>query len=196
MRTGIDHPMKSTILSETETDPERVAALCAGEPPDGKTHWYMKHMGFHMCEGFPLDWADDCVNLHLIRHPRRVIASYVAKRERPNLRDIGFQQQVEIFERLPGPVIDSADIRRDPEGMLKKLCHLVGLAFDHAMLAWPAGPKAYDGVWASHWYGSVHRSTGFAGPEGELPELSGEAAELAKMALPYYEHLSDLAIRA
>ncbi len=189
-KTGIDHPMRDVVLAETETNPEHVAALCAGDPPDGKAHWYMKHMGFHMCEGFPLDWAQDCVNVHLIRHPAHVVASYVKKREKPTLRDIGFQQQAEIFERLPGPVVDSVDIRRDPKGTLRALCQTIGLDFDPSMLSWPAGPKPFDGVWAPHWYGAVHRSTGFAGSEGELPDLDADAQALVEIALPFYEQLS------
>lgn len=143
-------------------------------------------------EGFPLDWAATCVNVHLIRHPARVIASYSAKRENPTLADIGFVQQAEFFDRLPGPVIDSADVRRDPEGMLRKLCEAIDLEFDPAMLAWEAGPRPYDGIWASHWYGVVHGSTGFAGAEGPLPELTGDAAVLCEAALPYYEKLAKL----
>ncbi len=187
--TGIDHPMRDVVLRMTETDPERIGERCAGPVPDGKAHWYMKHMSFHMCEGFPLDWAKDCVNIHLIRHPARVVASYVEKREAPNLRDIGFAEQSEIYERLPGPVIDSADVRRDPEGALRRVCDAIGLEFDPAMLKWPAGPKPFDGVWAPHWYESVHRSTGFAGAEGPLPELDGTMAELVETALPHYERL-------
>ncbi len=185
--TGIDHPMREDILATTETDAGRVAEAIYGPVPDGKPHWYMKHMGFHMCDGFPLDWAVGCVNIHLIRHPARVVSSYAAKRERPTLRDIGFEQQVEIYERFPGPVIDSFDVRQDPEGMLRKLCAEIGLEFDPAMLGWDAGPKPFDGAWAPHWYDAVHRSTGFAGAEGPLPELEGEAAGLAEAALPYYE---------
>ena len=30
------------------------------------------------------------------------------------------------------------------------------------MLAWPAGPRDTDGVWAPHWYAGVEASTGFA----------------------------------
>jgi len=192
--TGIDHPMRDEVLAAHETDAAAVAAACAGPVPDGKAHWYMKHMGFHMEPDFPMDWAEDCVNVHLIRHPARVVASYVVKREQPTLRDIGFEQQVEVFERFPGPVIDSADIRRNPEGMLKRLCAEIGLAFDPAMLAWAAGPKPFDGAWAAHWYGAVHRSTGFAGDEGDLPKLDGDAAQLVAEAMPHYEMLADLAI--
>ncbi len=188
--TGIDHPMRDEVIRAHETDPVAIAEKISGPIPGGKAHWYMKHMPFHMVDGFPLDWAEGCVNVHLIRHPARVVASYVAKRERPSLRDIGFEQQVEVCERLPGPVLDSDDIRRDPEGMLRRLCDRIGLSFDPAMLAWPAGPKPFDGAWAPHWYGAVHRSTGFAGAEGPLPKLEGEAAKLADAALPFYERMA------
>ena len=186
LATGIDHPMREEILRTHETDAAKVAAACAGAVPGGKKHFYMKHMPLHMVEGFPLDWARDCVNVHLIRHPARVVASYSAKRERPTLRDIGFEQQAALYERFPGPVLDSVDIRRDPEGMLKKLCDIIGLDFNPAMLSWPAGPKEFDGVWAAHWYGAVHRSTGFAGEEGPLPQIGADLAGLVEAALPHY----------
>ena len=192
--SGIDHPMRDAVLAEHETDPAKVADQCAGTIPGGKAHWYMKHMPFHMVDGFPLDWAEDCVNVHLIRHPARVVASYVAKRENPVMRDIGYEEQTRLFEVLPGPVIDSADIRRDPEGMLRKLCDAIGLDFDPAMLAWEAGPKPFDGAWAPHWYGAVHRSTGFAGAEGDLPKVEGAARKLVEAALPHYERMREKAL--
>lgn len=190
-RGGSDHPMREEIIAAHDSDAASVARQCAGPVPEGKPHWYQKHMSLHM-EGFPLDWAATCVNVHLIRHPARVIASYSAKRENPTLADIGFVQQAEFFDRFPGPVIDSADVRRDPEGMLRKLCEAIDLEFDPAMLAWEAGPRPYDGIWASHWYSVVHGSTGFAGAEGPLPELTDDAAALCDAALPYYEKLAKL----
>jgi len=188
--TGQDHPMREEILACHEVDPNKVKLACSGS---GNPHLYMKHMPHHMIDGFPMDWAEDCVNIHLIRHPARVIASYAAKRETPTLSDIGFQQQLTLIEQLGGYLIDSYDIRRDPEGMLTRFCEVIGLPFDPAMLCWPAGPKPFDGVWAAHWYDAVHRSTGFAGPEGPEPELEGEAAELCKEALPIYRAMWDSA---
>lgn len=188
-RCGQTHPMQDEILASHESDPALVAATCAGTIPGGKRHFYMKHMPHHMLEGFPLDWAESCVNIHLIRHPARVVASYGAKRDAVSLEDIGFRQQAELFEKLGGIVIDSHDIRAQPRAMLARLCNAIGLDFDPAMLSWPAGGHAADGVWARHWYGAVHRSTGFAGPEGALPELEGEAAQIAEAALPYFETL-------
>lgn len=191
-KTGLDHPMAELITSTHETDPETVAGAChdAGEKP----HKYMKHMPHHMLDGFPLDWANDCINIHLIRHPARVIASYAAKRSDPSLEDIGYVQQGALYDQIGGIVIDSHDIRQDPENAIKNLCAQIDLPFDPAMMGWPAGPRSFDGVWASHWYGAVHRSTGFAGAEGPLPELSGQAKSILDAALPYYEKLR--AVRA
>ncbi|XDA98212.1 HAD family hydrolase [Sulfitobacter sp. LCG007] len=189
-RTGIDHPMRTEILAVHENNPAQVAESFATELA-GRPHLYMKHMAHHMLDGFPLGWAEGCVNVHLIRHPARVIASYAAKREHPTLTDIGFEQQARIHATLGGLIVDSADIRADPERMLRLLCDRIGIAFDASMLNWPAGPRAADGVWAAHWYGAVHRSTRFAGPEGALPELTGEHADLLDQAMPHYRSMWD-----
>lgn len=185
--SGADHPMRADILSAHDTDPTRVAASCGGPVPEGAAHWYVKHMPHHMLPGFALDWAESCVNIHLIRHPARVIASYSEKRGEVTLEDIGFLQQLALWQALPGPVIDAEDIRADPARSLGALCAEIGLSFTPSMLSWSAGPKPFDGVWATHWYNAVHRSTGFAGPEGPLPDVALEHAALLESALPIYQ---------
>lgn len=191
--TGNDHPMRDEILSSHETDPEKVAAACVA--PWDSEHLYMKHMPHHMEPGFPMVWAQECVNVHLIRHPARVIASYAAKWPDVTLEEIGFLQQARLFDQIGGVVVDSYDIRQNPEKALRRLCSEIGLPFDPAMLSWPAGPRAEDGVWAKHWYGAVHKSTGFAGAEGPLPNLKGRLQELLHAALPAYEKMSAQALR-
>ncbi len=188
--SGSDHPLAAQIIAAHESDPARVAARCDGPVPDGKKHFYMKHMAHHMLPGFPLNWAAGCAHVHLIRHPARVIASYAAKREDPTLEDIGFPQQAALYEKLGGIVIDSHDIRANPREMLGKLCAAIGLDFTENMLNWPAGGHADDGIWAAHWYGAIHNSTGFAGPEGPLPDLTGRAADLLQQALPFYRAMA------
>ncbi len=190
--TGADHPMRSEILAAHETNPEQVALACLGSISDGKPHLYMKHMPHHMIAGFPLDWAAGCVNVHLIRHPARVVASYGEKREQATLDDIGYRQQAELYDKIGGVVIDSADIRANPPAMLEKLCTAIGLPYDPAMLHWPAGGRPEDGAWAPHWYNAIHRSTGFAGPEGDLPVLTDRDADLVAESLPFYETLAAL----
>ena len=188
--TGITHPMNAEILASQPIDPASVASHCTGPTPNGKTHWYQKHMCQHMIDGFPLDWAVDFKNVFLIRHPARVIASYAAKREKPTLTDIGFPQQAALFDRFGGSVINSADIRANPHDMLEKLCAAVDLPFDPAMLNWPTGGHASDGVWAKHWYASAWKSNGFAGAEGPLPSLSDDMRDLCDQAMPFYEKLA------
>jgi sulfotransferase family protein len=192
--TGLDHPMASEIIATHETDPDRVAANCTGPIPNNKPHLYMKHMPHHMIEGVSTNWVSGCVNIHLIRHPARVIASYAAKRENPSLEDIGFHQQLALYERYGGVVVDSFDIRSNPELMLKKLCAEIELPYISNMLRWPSGGRSEDGVWAKHWYGAVHKSQGFAGPEGELPNLPDSLASLCSAAIPAYEKLRSSAL--
>ncbi|MEJ6396584.1 sulfotransferase-like domain-containing protein [Yoonia sp. 208BN28-4] len=193
-KTGLDHPMAAEIIAAHEADPDKVAARCIGSIPGEKPHFYMKHMPHHMIDGFPMHWTKECVNVHLIRHPSRVIASYGAKRDTITDNDIGFRQQAELYDEIGGTVIDSADIRANPEGMLRALCNAIGIAFDPAMLSWKAGPRNVDGIWASHWYNAVHKSTGFAGAEGPLPALDGQDAALLETALPFYDRLRQHAL--
>jgi len=181
--TGHDHPMAAEIIAAHESDPHVVGRMCRRQ---GVPHLYMKHMPHHMLSGFPMEWADDCIHVHLIRHPARVIASYAAKREAPVLEDVGFVQQSALHARLGGVVIDSTDIRAEPEVMLRALCDAIGMPFDSDMLRWPAGPRAADGIWARHWYGSVHRSSGIDRAEGPVPQVPAALQPVLDAALPYY----------
>jgi len=196
--TGIDHPMRAEILAAHDSDPDRVAATCAA-PPETPIA-YHKHMTLHMIDRFDRNFMHACTNVFLIRHPARVIASYARKREGPTLADIGFVQQAALFDEVAdwmgrAPlVIDSADIRADPRGALARLCDALGIAFTDRMLHWPKGPKPFDGVWAPHWYGAVHASTGFEDPEGPLPDLPSAYASLADAALPHYDRLRAYAL--
>lgn len=194
-KTGLEHPMRDDIIASQPTNPDVVVSNLLGPIPDGKPHFYQKHMSQHMISGMPRDWVTDVTNIFLIRHPARVAASFSEKYDNPTLQDIGFTQQAELFDQLTNAgarpvVVESADIRRDPERMLKRLCAAIDLPWDPAMLRWPAGGHPDDGVWAAHWYGAVHRSTGFAAAEGPPPQLSGSQQVLADAALPYYEKLS------
>jgi hypothetical protein len=199
--TGIDHPMRDAIIAAHDPDPARVAAACRGPGPQQQPLFYQKHMTLHMIDGFDRQWMRACSNVFLIRHPARVVASYARKREGPTLDDIGFAQQAALFDEVAGwsgappIVIDSDDIRADSAAMLGKLCAGLGIAFAPGMLRWPPGGHAADGVWAAHWYGAVHRSTGFEGAEGPLPVLEGAYADLAERALPFYERLHACRLR-
>ena len=123
---------------------------------------YQKHMAHHLLPGMGRSWLGALTHAYLIRDPAHVVASYARVRGEPALTDLGYPQQVEIFRTYGGPVVDAADILRDPAAVLRRLCTALGLAFDPAMLRWPPGPRDTDGVWAPYWYAAVQASTGFA----------------------------------
>lgn len=199
--TGLHHPMRDEVLAAQPQDPAEVVRELLGPIPDGCAHWYQKHMTQHMIEEVPRDWLGEVTNIFLLRHPVRVVASFGKKYDQPSLTDIGFVQQAELYDEVCARggrpvVIDSSDIRRDPESMLRRLCAAIELPWDANMLSWPAGGHKDDGVWAPHWYDSAHASTGFAPVEGPLPELDTAAAQLAAAAMPHYERLAALKLAA
>ncbi|MEX0338866.1 MAG: HAD family hydrolase [Arenibacterium sp.] len=200
VKTGLNHPMREQIIASYLTDPELIAQQLVGPIPEGRAHYYQKHMTQHMVDGIPTAWMRSVQNVFLIRHPARVIASFAAKYPDLALTDIGFVEQTRLFQDVAtlgvDPiVVDSFDIRQNPERMLTRLCHALELDFDPAMLHWPKGGHFADGIWAAHWYDAVHRSTGFAGPEGALPTLTGHLAELLEQALPHYQQLHEKRLR-
>ncbi|MCP5373071.1 MAG: HAD family hydrolase [Hyphomicrobiales bacterium] len=193
--TGLEHPMRDRVLAAMDTDWRAVAATLTGPVPGGAAVFYQKHMAHHLLPGVGRDWLDGLTHCFLIREPARVLASYLQKRERATLDDLGFAQQVEIFERerartgrVP-PVLEARDVLADPERLLRLLCAAVGVDFDPAMLSWPPGRRDSDGVWAPHWYHAVEASTGFAPPRDEPVHLTGDLADLAAACEPHYRRL-------
>ena len=194
--TGIDHPMREESIASQPTDWRKVAKILLGRVPEGRSIFYQKHMTHHMLPEFGRGWIGECRNAFLIRSPERVLASYAKKRDKVVLADIGFVQQAELFDRVADslgrapPVIEAEDVLSDPRGALSGLCAALDVPFDDAMLSWPPGRRATDGVWAPVWYGAVERSTGFARPrEAGEPELSAHLAAVADAARPHYEML-------
>ena len=200
-QSGVVHPMQEEVLASQTTDWREVATeLCRPAPADRPIH-YEKHMTHHMLPDFGRDWIAACTNVFLIRHPSRVLASYYRKRNNVGLMDIGFVQQIEIYELarrlsdIPPPVVDADDLLADPEGVLKALCETVAIPFDAAMLSWPPGARTTDGVWGAHWYDSVNRSTEFQKPSVPTVLTDPELLEIESQASPLYEQMKKRAIR-
>jgi hypothetical protein len=169
--TGIEHPGRELIIQSMDCDWQSVArTLCECVPAPCKV-FYQKHMTQHIVPKMDMGFAESLTNCFLVREPRRIIASYVRVRPQFTLEELGFPQQLALFERLtaaqgkPPPVIDSTVILTDPRRALDTLCAALGIPFSERMLSWPAGRRASDGVWAPHWYASVEASRGFERPE-------------------------------
>ena len=194
--TGLEHPAREEILASQNDDWRVVAAELTGPVPDGRSVYYQKHMTHHLLPEIGRGWLAEVTNAFLIRDPAGVVASYAKVRGGPTLEDLGFPQQVEIFracaDRLGGPpaVVDATDLLSAPEPMLRLLCERLGIAFDPAMLTWPAGPRSSDGVWAPHWYAAVEASTGFAPPPTVPAQVPDHLLDLLERCRPYYDELA------
>jgi hypothetical protein len=203
--SGARHPGRDQVLAAQDNDGRRVIDAMLGDD-FGRPTVFFKQMTHHLVE-----FDDDDLlrllgdvrtrNVLLVRDPRAVLISYSKVIEQPTLDDIGIRRSFELYqwlaeEHLPCLVLDSADVLRNPSGTLAALCAALELPFDDAMLHWQAGARPEDGVWAKHWYGHVHRSTGFAAGNAGGGELSAELAALYDEARPYYDFLAQHALKA
>ncbi len=196
--TGLPHPMRDEVIASQPADWRTVAAALTGPSPHDRKVWYQKHMTHHVLAHFGRAWTDELVNAFLIRAPEAVLASYVLKRGDFTLDEIGLPAQAELFDRAAErlgrapPVVEAQDVLADPRGTLSALCAAAAIPFDPAMLSWPAGRRATDGVWAPVWYQSVEQSTGFAPPRREIgfDDLPDALKPIAAAARPVYDRLA------
>jgi hypothetical protein len=197
--SGADHPGREEVLRAQEQDGARVVREVVLGPCD-RPVLFQKHMAHHLVE---LDRAflRRTVNVLLVRDPGEVAITLSRQIRQPTLRDVGIRAQCDLLDELVAagqdpPVLDAKETLLDPEGVLRELCRRVGLPWEPAMLAWPAGPRPFDGIWAPHWYENVHRSTGFEKyrPKREPPRP--ELLPLIEECRPFYARLRARAIAA
>ncbi len=194
-RTNANHPGKEEVLNSQSSDEEIV--LQELFQVRTKKVLFIKNMAHHV-EVVNKEFLSRCINIFLIRDPKQLIASYAQVIEKPVMRDIGIEYEYELFQKMTDQkpiVIDSGLLLQNPESVLRQVCDLVSIKFEKQMLDWPVGPKAYDGVWAPHWYANVHRSTGFEKqPTSDRP-LPAQLQSLYEAAQVYYEKLLPHALK-
>ena len=111
--TGLDHPGRDEIITAGPTDYDDAIAACVAAPTRSAIS-YQKHMAHHLLPGVDREWLDELHNYLLLRDPRRVLASYTQVRAAVTLEDIGFPQQVDIFDWVRERTGGTGPI---PEGM-------------------------------------------------------------------------------
>ena len=197
--SGAHHPGRELVLARTDVRGERVIANVVLGPHERPVVFF-KQMAHHLVR-LELAFLARCANVLLIRDPREMLPSLAQNLERPSLRDTGLARQSWLYDWLRArgqvpAVLDARQVLLDPRGVLGELCRRLGLAFEERMLTWPAGGRPEDGVWAPHWYASVHRSTGFQAYEPKTEPLAAHLEPLLAECRPHYERLAALAIRA
>ena len=150
-----------------------------------------------------LDWGfmDGLCNVLLTRDPRDMLPSYAKQIHQPSMRDVGYEDHIKLLTWLRArgqnpAILDSAEILKNPEGVLRKLCEHIGIAFDPAVLSWEAGKRPEDGPWGQYWYHNVWKSTGFAPYKPKTEPFPEHLKPLLDKCLPFYEQLSAQAIKA
>jgi hypothetical protein len=195
-QTRDPQPMADEVIASMDCDWHGVARAMTGRAPGDPAIWYQKHMAHHMVGPIAHDDLPGLRHAFLIRDPDRVIASYSAKREKVRPEHLGSDRQVEFFEReadrlgCAPPVVDSADILRDPAAMLERLCRALEIPWDSAMLRWAPGPRPTDGIWGPHWYDAVNRSSSFGAPDEGPVALTEEEQAVADLVRPAYDRLA------
>jgi len=196
--TGVDHPGRDEILTTVVTDADEILnEMRFGACPTPVR--FFKNMAHHLI-GFDRAAVDHFDNFLLTRDPRDMLPSLATGLDRvPEIRDTGYEFQLEIVERdlargRAPVVVDSRLLLDAPELVLRELCSRLDVAWDEAMLAWPPGPKPQDGVWAPHWYGRLHTTTGFEPYSPKTDPFPSELVPLYEQCRPMYERLTKFAI--
>jgi hypothetical protein len=198
--SGAMHPGRDAIIDSMDCDGDAVIeSLLRQQESMGTVRLFLKHMTHHLVQLDPA-FLRRTSNVFLIRDPREMLPSLVIQLPNARLADTGLQQQWELFSELLSAgqspmIVDSRELLLDPRGILTRLCHHLDLEFDAAMLSWPPGPIAEDGVWAPHWYQSVHKSNGFA-PYRRKHGFPARLEGLYEDCRPWYDKLFEYALRA
>ena len=197
--SGVEHPGQNEILQSQENDGNKVVKnLLLGEFEQPVAFFkQMTHHLIHLNE----DFLSQMKNILFIRDPKQIISSYAQVRPDVNMQDIGIAKQMQLFKQLKENnyhcvVLDSNEILKSPEVVLKKLCDALNIPFYKEMLHWPPGPKKEDGVWAKYWYDNVHKSTGFEKQQTSSRALPEYLEPLYNESKIYYDDLFQHSIKA
>ena len=190
----LKHPMYKEIIEHYPNKYKDIINSLTSDIPNGKKHWYQKHMAHHLIDLNNINWITNFENCILIRHPRDVINSYVKKNTLHHIDELGYPQQYKIMKYLESigkrfTVIDSNVLLNNPKKILSKWCNNIDLEFDISMLKWAKGAHPQDGIWWKHWYDNVITTTHFQKLESNQHNLDQKYQLIYDEALDYYEKL-------
>jgi len=197
-KTNLKHPMKKEIIKHYLISQNKILKLITSKPKK-KQIFYQKHMTHHIIKNTKLDWITTGYNCFLIRHPSKVINSYIKKNSLRNIDDIGFKKQFEIFNKikkskLKFTVINADTILQNPNKTIKKLCKLLKIRFTKNMLTWPKGKRLSDGIWSKVWYKNVEQSNTFSKYKKEKIYVPKKYKKIYEEALKYYNEMNQYSI--
>jgi hypothetical protein len=185
------HPGAKEVLASVENDGNKVIDMMMGH--HHKPVVFFNHMTHHLLD-LDRSFMKHTLNIILTRDPVEMLPSFAKVIENPTMDDVGYALHIRLMNdlhkmKLEPIVIDSKKILINPKKLLTTMCNVLGIPFDEHMLAWDAGPRKEDGVWAKYWYGNVHESKGFMEYKPNTTPFPEELKPLLQTCLPYYEQL-------
>ncbi len=195
--TGLNHPMREEIIDFYPTKENEVIKSIL---EDKNGIYYQKHMTHHILDKTNIEWLKKGINCFLIRHPSKVINSYVKKNKLYNITDIGFDQMFRLFNYVKKNIskniiiVNSDTLLEDPELYIKKLCQNLKIDFTEKMMKWPKGIIENYGIWHTHWYHDIINSTEFTPTKNILKKVPKEYEKIYGESLKIYEHMDEFSI--
>ena len=195
--TNLNHPMKDEIIDFYPTKENEVIKSIL---ENKKGIYYQKHMTHHILDKTNIEWLKKGTNCFLIRHPSKVINSYIKKNTLQSITDIGFDQMFRLFKYVNKNiskeiiVINSDTLLENPELYLKKLCQNLNIDFSTKMLKWPKGKTNDFGIWYKHWYHDIINSTEFAIPKNTIKDVPKDYEKIYIESLNIYDHMNQYSI--
>ena len=195
--TNLNHPMKDEIIDFYPTKENEVIKSIL---ENKKGIYYQKHMTHHILDKTNIEWLKKGTNCFLIRHPSKVIKSYIKKNTLQSITDIGFDQMFRLFKYVNKNiskeiiVINSDTLLENPELYLKKLCQNLNIDFSTKMLKWPKGKTNDFGIWYKHWYHDIINSTEFAITKNIIKDVPKNYEKIYMESLNIYDHMNQYSI--
>lgn len=185
------HPDAELIMKSLECDGDKVIEMMLGAHPKPVVFFKnMTHHLLHQDRGF----MRAGFNVILTRDPYEMLPSFHKVIPDPSMEDVGYRAHLDLIDffikdQIPFTVVESSGILMDPAAGMSMLCERAGIAFDPAMLSWEKGPRPEDGVWAIHWYASIHDSTGFKPYKRKEEPFPESLRPLLEECFPLYEKI-------
>ena len=178
-KTNLDHPMKKEIIQHYSVSQNKIIKNITSVTKKNKI-FYQKHMTHHIIKNTKINWISEGYNCFLIRHPAKVINSYIKKNTLKNIDDIGYK--------------NSDSILKNPKKILSKFCKELNIRFTKKMLSWPKGKRKSDGIWSKIWYKNVELSNTFTSFKEEKINVPNKYLGIYKEALKYYDKMNKYSI--
>jgi hypothetical protein len=185
---------RSTRFPVTEPDATFEATLSA--VLDSGRPRFVKEMAYQLGPLLRPDVLERFTSSFLVRDPAWAIPSLLRAWPDATLEEAGYEAQLTAFElvaeaRGAAPtVLDTDDLRREPDALVQRWCAAVGVGHRPDALRWEPGMPEGWTRWSS-WFEAAAASTGFAPPpDGPPPLLAGRAAELVERCRPAYEAMA------